>query len=72
MKSTQSPADVDFVAVLDLADVAHLMAGGELLIDGMRLVILPANDIWRIAQRVRTRINGARRAVKVSTKKEGS
>lgn len=49
------------VIVLDLIDLAHLMAGGEVEFPAYGILVKPASDVWAIAQRVRTRVHGGRR-----------
>jgi hypothetical protein len=46
---------------VDLADLAHLMAGGTILLDSVNVELVPSSEIYRISQRVRTRVNSGRR-----------
>jgi len=48
---------------LDLQDIAHLMAGGTLVIEAKDMELVPGQDIFRSAQRVQTRVNGSRRTL---------
>jgi hypothetical protein len=48
---------------LDLQDIAHLMAGGTIVLEARGLELVPGQDIFRSAQRVQTRVNGSRRTL---------
>jgi hypothetical protein len=52
------------VVPVDLIDLAHLMAGGTLVIKGTGIELVPASDIFRVTERVRVRINATKRTSK--------
>jgi hypothetical protein len=49
--------------VVELADLAHVMAGGTLVIASAGVELIPSQRLYEASNRIRTRQNGGRRVI---------